>query len=131
MRARYFFPLIIATCLANAGCKKDKHAAGLQCSEVKLALKAEDVQALRGQVDQLIAGLPSTIHNAENLQALVNAINGQCDFNATVSCVKCIKTLPEQSEIVVKFQEAGTTLTRTIDIIGTQNGNMRFCGVHS
>ena len=131
MRARHFIPLIVAASLAISGCKKDKEAKALQCGEVKEALKAENIDVLRPQVDKLIAGLSSTVHNAENLQALVDAINGQCGLNATILCVKCIKTLPEQSEIRVTYTEAGTQITRTIDIIGTQAGNMRFSSVHS
>lgn len=131
MRARYFLPIIVATCLAISGCKKDNDAVEMECREVKEALKTENKEYLRSQIDRLIANLSSTVHNADNLKALVDAINGECSLNASIICVKCVYTLPEQSELTVTFYEAGTKITRFIDIIGTQDGKMRFASVHS
>lgn len=120
MRYRLIFTLAVVTVLGLAACDKDKEAG---CEQLAAAVRDNDEATVQQLFGQLLASLPGKQHTAENLEALVAAINRECKVTATLGCFQCIKTLPPISEITVTVQ--GTA--RTIDISSSSSGNM-ICG---
>lgn len=67
-------------------------------------------------INGYIASLPSQNYTKQNLNALVDAINGLCGETATMLCFDCIKTLPSQSEIRISNAGLIGPVAKTIDI---------------
>lgn len=87
-------------------------------SRVKLAIEAT------------LSKLPSKQHTEENLEILTARIRESCGVDAGVYCYACIKTLPEMSEIFVKFVIDQVQYYGVIDISHDQNNRMIFVNLH-
>lgn len=112
------------------GCDKDERNA--TCEEFRVALKTEDREKVKGIIDNYIIQSASIKHTSEHLQKLADFISDACDVDATVVCFACIDTNPEQSEIIIRFMEGATQITRIIDLSNDHDDDkMKFLNVHS
>ncbi len=130
MRARTIPAVILAIILISVACRKDKDSATPDCQQLKTAIAADDKVAVREEIDELISKLSDRKHTRANLEALVAAMNQQCQITTTTLCYVCIYTLPAQSEIGVVVNNNGSTLTRVLDISEDQHGNMIGGNMH-
>lgn len=122
--------IIVFSVMALAtACKKDAEPGN--CVLLKEGMKANNVQQVGEVITKYIGTLPTNDYTEENINKLVQAIQGQCNFNAGVYCFDCISTLPSQTEIWIEFNNAGNTLRKTIDLTYTVGGNkMKFGNMH-
>jgi hypothetical protein len=130
MRARIIPAVILAIILTSVACRRDKDSTAPDCQQLKTAIATGDKVAVREEIDELISRLPDRKHIRANLEALVASMNQQCQITTTTLCYACIYTLPAQSEISVKVNDNGTTLTRVLDISEDTNGNMIGGNMH-
>jgi hypothetical protein len=70
-------------------------------------------------------------HTAAGIEKLSAYISKSCDVKATVACYACIKTLPEMSEIILRFRNGQDEVVRVIDLSNKYNDdNMVFINIH-
>lgn len=127
MRSIRTLALLLLLLPALAGCDKDMVTT---CEEFKPALAAEDAEKVKSIINRYMLGLPSMANTSENLELLAQAITKECQIEANVVCFGCIKTLPEQSEISLRFFHQGQTIERAVDISYTPDNKMKFVNVH-
>lgn len=121
--------IIFSSAILLAACKKD--AENGNCVLLKEGMKANNVQHVGEVITKYIGTLPSNEYTEENVNKLVLAIKGQCNLNTGVYCFDCISTLPSQTEIWIEFNNAGSTLRKTIDLTYAAGTNkMKFGNMH-
>lgn len=113
-----------------AGCDKD--VATPSCEEFRSAIKAGDKEKLREIIDSYIDQSSALTHTAANLDKLVKHINSNCDVQATVLCFGCIETLPEMSEIKLRYTDGIDAVEGVIDLsaYSKDDHRMKFVSVH-
>jgi hypothetical protein len=84
-------------------------------------------EVVKNEINKISAGLSGTTVK-ENVQKLAEMISIQCQVNATVVCIECIKTLPTQSEIRLTFSSGGNQYSKVIDIVSMNP--IAFGGMH-
>jgi hypothetical protein len=68
-------------------------------------------------INEFLETLPDDLNDTKKLQALTTWLKSHsCIIDATILCVSCIETLPEQSEIIVSFVEEGRTEKLILDV---------------
>lgn len=135
MKALNLFMTLVIALSSLYGCKKDSPAASERCEKLVQALGEEDKDALREQIDAIIAGLklqsPAAFTGQqEDMNRFVAKLNECSDLEATLICLWCIDTLPPQTEIKVTFSWNGVQITRIIDLIQVTGSGFRFASVH-
>ncbi|MCL2511029.1 MAG: hypothetical protein FWF09_03150 [Bacteroidales bacterium] len=116
------------------GCKKDDDKKGSEPNEVFCSyLNMENIDKTIPFIDDYLASLPSSNSFAEdeqNLQALTKWLkSSSCVIDATILCVSCIETLPEQSEVSFSFKEGEVTNVVTLDIVMSTPLKARICNI--
>ena len=126
----------IAICLASltmfSGCdKKEKQVTDNE--KLCLYLNSGNIDRTIPIINRFLAGLPNSNRISEdeqNLQALVKWLKScSCVINASILCVSCIETLPEQSEISFSFQEGEITKLVTLDISMSKPLKAGICNI--
>jgi hypothetical protein len=113
------------------GCDKDITPVSADCNEFKSALFQGDKEKVRGIINRFIVQSSSLTHTADNLEKLATYISRSCDVKASIGCFACIKTLPEMSEIIVRFHQDAHEETRVIDLsTGDNDDKMIFISLH-
>jgi hypothetical protein len=95
-----------------------------------------NVQDVKVQLDQWLVDLnpfpteadPTGHH--DNLVSFVNRLNDACNLDASVNCYACIKTLPAQTEVIVRIHSLGGIVQRVIDINTPESAVMTVVNVH-
>jgi hypothetical protein len=124
MKYKVIAILFIGLVFLGSGCKKEG-VESLDCDGFRKGIVANDEE----RVKKSIAGLLGT-YSQENINKLAAAIADQCTATATVDCFECIKTLPPQTEIIVLFNENGTTYRKLLDISYTPQNRMKMVAMH-
>ena len=113
------------------GCDKEVTTRTADCNEFTSALILQDKPQVKQFIDQYIIQSSALTHTENNLQKLVTYISSKCRVQASIQCYACIKTLPEMSEIVLRWQDGNNEVTRRIDLSGGFNDDkMQFRSVH-
>jgi hypothetical protein len=117
--------------LVITSCEKEQETS-TKCRELQDAFFSGDEATVKEAVTKAIYSLPSEAHTQQNLMALAAGLTNQCGITAKVLCFKCIKTLPEQSEIRLSVNDGTRVLNKTIDISATSitNETMKFVAIH-
>ena len=126
----------IAICLAGLtmflGCDK-KEEQVTDSDKLCLYLNSGNIDKTIPIINEFLAGLPNSnsfSEDEQNLQALAKWLkSSSCVIDATVLCVSCIETLPEQSEVSFSFQEGEITKVVTLDISMSKPLKSRICNV--
>lgn len=125
---RKLLTLLFVVILLSA-CKKD--AENANCVLLKEGMKANNAQQVGEVITKYIGTLPTSNYTEENINKLLLVIKGGCNLSATSNCFDCIKTLPSATEIYIEFNNAGTTIRKTIDLTYTAGTNkMKFGNMH-
>lgn len=126
---------LIITLLVLAGlpflsaCSKDSNRLP-DCQQLKEGVISLDKEKVKQEITAFINNLPVKTHTQLNLQRLVDAINSRCGNTATLVCYACIKTLPEESEIVLRYPVPGGIAHQVIDISSDKEQKMIFINMH-
>ncbi|MBK9981891.1 MAG: hypothetical protein IPP15_05615 [Saprospiraceae bacterium] len=126
-------PVICGLFLVSFACKE---SASTLCESLQDNLIGIDVQSVKDQLDPWLADLnPSPIeddptghHN--NLVSFVGRLNDVCNLDASMDCYVCIKTLPAQTEVIVRIHSLGGIVQRVIDISTPASSIMTVVNVH-
>ncbi len=102
------------------------------CASLTGGLIARDETAIRNDIDSWLAAYEASNANGheDNIAAWVQSLHDECGFDATLSCVSCIETLPPQSEVLIRLDSSGVTVDRTLDIFMPDTGPMTFRALH-
>lgn len=123
--------LVLLLLAGLVGCDKDNQVT----DSVKLCpyLNIENINKTIPIINDYLVGLPSSNSFAEdeqNLQALTKWLkSSSCIIDATVLCISCIETLPEQSEVSFSFKEGEVTKIVTLDISMSNPLKARICKI--
>ena len=125
----------IAICLVGltmfSGC--DKAVQVTDSGKLCEYLNIENINKAIPIINDYLASLPSSNSFAEdeqNLRALTKWLKSNtCIIDATILCVSCIETLPEQSEISFSFKEGEVTIVVTLDILMSTPLKARICKI--
>ena len=80
-------------------------------------VNTDDIDQTIPIVDEFLAGLPDDLNDTQKLEALAAWLKSQpCIVDATIVCDFCIGFEPPISEIMVSFDENGTTKYYILDI---------------
>ena len=119
MKQSNIIGLVLLLLTGFVGC--DKEEAQVTGSE-KLCpyLNIENINKAIPVINDYLASLPSSNSFAEdeqNLQSLAKWLKSSpCIIDATILCVSCIETFPEQSEVSFSFKEGEVIKVVTLDI---------------
>jgi hypothetical protein len=69
--------------------------------------------------------------HSKNFEILINRINRCEDIRAEMLCYACIKTNPLQTELLIRADSSGVSVTRIIDISTPKDGKLEFAGIHN
>ena len=126
---RLFLLIAIASFPLLPACKKQQLRKP-DCQLLQSGITTDNKEEVKAVINNFIASLRSQNYTEENLNALVDAINGQCGESATMLCFDCIQTLPSQTEIRIAYAGINGPIAKTIDIIYTANNKMTFSNIH-
>jgi hypothetical protein len=129
MGKRHFLFIALAGFFLLAACKKEKIVMA-DCQQLLNGIAIHDKEEVKKVINKFIASLTSQTYTAENLNALVSAVNKQCGASATLLCFDCIQTLPSQTEIRLAFAGLSGSVEKTIDITYTSSNKMIFHNLH-
>lgn len=134
-KIRLYIPVMILT-VSLLACRKDNDLRSPSCQQLRDAATNLDVQQARDAINAYIANLPSQSYTQDNLEKLVQAINGSvqsingCGITASLFCFDCIQTLPSQSEIFISLGPGGINGQAVIDISYNAANKMTFQNLH-
>lgn len=114
-------------------CKKDSDK--INCDVLKQAIAESQTEALKTEIDKMISSLNLSTSadyadQEQNMNKFVNKLKECEGTEASVICIWCIDTLPEQSEISLKFIWNGNEVIKVIDLIKTADNRFRFAAIH-
>jgi hypothetical protein len=117
--------------LLITGCEKEE-VKNTQCKELQAIFLSGNETKIKQAITEAINSLPYRDHTQQNLTALASALTNECGITTKILCFKCIKTLPEQSEIRLSVTDGANILNKTIDICATSitNPTMKFVAMH-
>lgn len=82
------------------------------CESLQDNLNNFNIQDVKDQLDPWLADLnpmpteDDPIGQRNNLVSFVNRLNDVCNLDASMDCYACIKTLPAQTEVIVRIQSS-------------------------
>lgn len=102
------------------------------CTSLTAGLIALDETAVRNDIDGWLAAYEASNANghADIIGKWVQSLRDECGFDATLTCVSCIETLPPQSEVLIRVDSMGVIVDRTLDIAMPDEGPMNFRAIH-
>ena len=110
---------ILLLLVGFVGCDKEKGQV-TDSEKLCLYLNSENIDKTIPVINNYLADLPSSnsfSEDEQNLLALTEWLkSSSCIIYATILCVSCIETLPEQSEVSFSFQEGEITKVVILDI---------------
>jgi hypothetical protein len=130
--------IVVLLILMTVSCKQkdDFTKFGLDCDLLKNGIINLDNSILRTEIAKLTLDLtPKPVPNDDlghvvNFDSLISRINSCSKIHADIFCYGCIKTLPRQSEILIKTDSSGILVQRIIDITTSEKLNLEFAGSH-
>jgi hypothetical protein len=125
----HFLFIVIAMFFLLPACKKEKIVTA-DCQQLQNGITTDNKEEVKKVINAFIASLPSQTYTEQNLNALVNVINGKCGETAALLCFDCIQTLPSQTEIRISYAGITGPVAKTIDIIYTATNTMTFSNIH-
>lgn len=96
------------------GCSKKEELA--DCTGLRTAIITDDVTGGMAALTSFVQRLPTREYSDNNLGRLVELINSNCSVMAEKLCFSCIQTLPEQSEISIRFLNNGSDVHKIFDL---------------
>lgn len=117
MRSINLYTLLLIVFVSLFACGKDKDLRSGACQRLQNAMINDDKQQVIDAIRDYIAGMPSKQYTRENIENLLQAIEGSqsCSLQAQLLCFDCIHTLPPQTEI--RISTGGISPTqKTIDL---------------
>jgi len=124
--------VILLLLVGFVGCDKEEGQA-TDSEELCLYLNSGNIDRMIPIINEFLAGLPNSnsfSEDEQNLQALTEWLkSNSCVVDATVLCVSCIETLPEQSEVSFSFQEGEIKKVVTLDISMSKPLKARICNI--
>lgn len=107
--------LMLLLLIGFVGCDKETQVTDNE--ELCSYLNIKNINKTIPVINDYLASLKSNLNDEEKLQSLTEWLkSSSCIIDATILCVSCIETLPEQSEISFSFKEGGVTMVVTLDI---------------
>lgn len=102
------------------------------CHSLAAGLASLDEKAVREDIDGWLAAYDASNLNGhkENVEAWVQSLRDECGLDATLRCNACIETLPPQSEVSIRLDSSGVTVSRILDISMPATGPMTFRALH-
>lgn len=106
------------------------------CSDIKEGLLNFETSLIKPGMDGILQDLDPAdnaddmIGHEANLQTFIERINSDCDIEVSLICYACIKTFPAQSEVKIRVDSSGFSVSRTIDIRTPSNDVMSVVGIH-
>ncbi len=130
---KYLILIICGLLIVPLACRDSTSS---PCESLQDDLISFNLKDVKDQLDPWLADLnpnptgedPTGQHN--NLITFVNHLNDVCDLDATMDCYVCIKTLPAQTEIIVRIHSLGGIVQRVIDISTPDSAVMTIVNVH-
>ena len=129
MHRKYLSLLALALLLSVLSCNKDELAQP-DCQDLQNGIMDSDREQVKIIITDFINNLPSQDYTEENLDRLVSLIEGQCGASVTMECFDCIKTLPSQTEIYIRYPGTNNPVARSVDITYSANSKMKFSNLH-
>jgi len=117
--------LIVFLALTVGSCKKEA-VRTTYCDNLINGLIAEDVKIVSNVLRNEL-----TFYSRENLNKLAATVSKKCNITASQVCFDCIYTMPAQSELRIAFNQAGTSIEKTIDISHTSANKMILLDIHN
>jgi hypothetical protein len=122
--------LILFSLIGLVGCDKESQTdSGKLCSY----LNSGNIDKTIPIINEFLADLPNSnsfSEDEQNLQTFVKWLkSNSCIIDATILCVSCIETLPEQSEVSFSFQEGEITKVVTLDISMSKPLKAGICNI--
>ena len=94
--------------LGVAGCNSEMNSKEFNKDEFCAYVNTENINKTIPIVNEFLSGLSDNLDETQKIQQLAVWLKScPCVIDATIFCVSCVKTLPEQSEIVISFNENG------------------------
>ena len=124
--------LVLISLVGLVGCDKQE-SQETDSEKLCLYLNSGNIDKTIPIINEFLAGLPNSnsfSEDEQNLQTLAEWLkSNSCVIDATVLCVSCIKTLPEQSEVSFSFQEGEITKVVTLDISMSKPLKAGICNI--
>ena len=124
--------VILLLLVGIVGCDKEEGQA-TDSEELCLYLNSGNIDKTIPIINEFLAGLPNSnsfSEDEQNLQTLAGWLkSNSCVIDATVLCVSCIETLPEQSEVSFSFQEGDIKKVVTLDISMSKPLKAGICSI--
>ena len=124
--------VILLLLVGFVGCDKEEGQA-TDSEKLCLYLNSGNIDKTIPIINEFLAGLPNSnsfSEDEQNLQTLAEWLkSNSCVTDATVLCVSCIETFPEQSEVSFSFQEGEIEKVVTLDISMSKPLKARICSI--
>lgn len=118
--------LLLLACMGTLFSACRKQGIITDCDALKSALSSQDAAAVSQQVEHLLVK-----HSKGNVERFSEALSEQCDITIKSVCFNCIKTMPEQTLIILEFTLSGVTIQRELDLsYRNDNNRMIVSSVH-
>ena len=128
--------IILMLSVISVSCRKADDSSRVNCDQLKDGLINQDHEILKTEIAKLVNDLnpvpvaTDAIGHEKNMDLLIKRMNECNQLTAEIQCYACIKTLPAQSEILIRLDSANTRINRILDISTPENGKMSFASVH-
>ena len=130
--------LLVFTIFFTITCEKKDESVdhGLDCDLLKNGIIYHDNSIVKTEITKLTLDLsPKPIANDNlghlvNFEKLISRINTCRIIHAEMICYGCIKTLPAQSEILVKTDSSGIQIQRILDVKTSEISNLEMLSIH-
>ena len=131
---RFFtYILFVGFALCSFQCKDETL---LPCMELRTSLVEFDnstaIHILDQKLEDLLPHPTSTdqLGHEANMNIFISRLKDDCGLEAEMFCYACIETLPLQTEIIVQVETKDTLVSRTIDILTRNDGNLVVANIH-
>ncbi len=108
-------------------CRKDQTADN--CLNLKKGLTTNNTEVVKSAINSIINGYTNGNYNEANIKILQRTLT-DCGVVAESFCFNCIKTNPSQTELIIKLDNGGTLISKTVDITYTEANSMICNGMH-
>ena len=65
-----------------------------------------------------------------NMNIFISRLQDDCGLEAEMFCYACIETFPLRTEIIVQVETKDSLISRTIDILTRNDGNLVVANIH-
>ncbi|MFT3678288.1 MAG: hypothetical protein QM781_20510 [Chitinophagaceae bacterium] len=135
MKRILFFLLILTI---YTGCSKDNEhtAQSIDCVALKQAVTNDEVAVVKELINEFAANIqaPASLNGFNEYKFLIDELakrlKTSCGISVEVLCYACIDTLPAQTEVRLKFSAGLVSIEKTLDLIVTDDNQVRCVNMH-